>query len=76
MERKILQILDAGGPLHVVEIASQIDEHPVIVDQVCARLHDESYIRSIGGGRYRLTDDGSERLTDDCTQGRVDDEIA
>lgn len=76
MERKILQVLDMDGPLHVVDIASHLDAHPVSVDQACARLHDEGYIRSIGGGRYDLTENGSEHLIGDGPQERTDDETA
>lgn len=71
MERAILQVLDADGPLHVMEIAAQIDGHPISVDQACARLHKDGYISTIGGGRYRVTDVGRERLTDDYQQYRT-----
>ena len=65
MERDILHVLDSDGPLHVLEIASRIDGHPITVDQTCARLHNDGYISPIGGGRYRLTEDGKELLNDE-----------
>ena len=70
MERNILQVLDTDGPLHVMEIASRIDGHPITVDQACARLHNDVYISPIGGSRYRLTEDGSEQLEDKCEPPR------
>jgi Mn-dependent DtxR family transcriptional regulator len=54
-----------------MEIAAQIDGHPISVDQACARLHKDGYISTIGGGRYRVTDVGRERLTDDYQQYRT-----
>ena len=71
MEQDILHVLDADGPLYVMEIAAKIDGHPITVDQACARLHKDGHISPIGGGRYRLTDFGRERLSDDCQQRRV-----
>lgn len=67
MERDILHVLDADGPLHVMEIAEQIEGHPITVDQACARLHNDGYISPIGGGRYRVTADGLDYLIN-CEQ--------
>lgn len=70
MERDILEILDTQGPLHVMEIAKQINGHPIAVDQACSQLHTDGEIAPIGRGRYRLTDDGKDRLSDDCKQSK------
>lgn len=65
MDRAVLRALETNGPLHVTEIATRIDGHPITVDQACARLHDDGFITPIGGGRYRLTEEGSAQIDDD-----------
>ncbi len=64
MKRSVLRALSLDAPLHIIEIADRIDEHPIAVDQACSQLHDDEYITTIGGGRYCLTDDGQELLRD------------
>lgn len=72
MERDILYVLDADGPQHVIEIAAQIEGHPITVDQACARLHNDGYISPIGGGRYRVSDDGIDYLIGCEQQGEYE----
>ena len=70
MEQDILHVLGTDGPLHITEIATRIDGHPITVDQACERLHNDGYISPIGGGRYHLTDDGHKYISDDCATKR------
>lgn len=55
------------SPLHVLEIAERTDEHPVAVDQACARLHDTGAILSVGRGKYELTETG-RRHRSECSE--------
>lgn len=61
-DREILAVLVAESPLHVMEIASRANRHPITVDQTCARLHERDLIRPVGRGRFAVTTDG-ERLS-------------
>lgn len=76
MERDILHVLATDGPLHVMEIAAQIDGHPITVDQTCVRLHNDGHISMIGGGRFHLTDFGREHLSENPKQRREYEETA
>lgn len=55
---KILKTLNDHGTLRVVEIANEIDVHPITVDRACARLHDKEQIDPCGRGHYQITDHG------------------
>ncbi len=68
MEQLVLTALDDLGPLHVMEITEQVDEHPLSVDRTCGRLHDYGHIAPVGVGRYQLTNNGRQRLSDNCTR--------
>ena len=63
-DREILAILVADSPLHVMDIASTTDRHPITVDQTCARLHEHGQIRPVGRGFYEVTEDGKRRIVD------------
>lgn len=62
----ILETLLEQSPLHVVEIASLVDRHPIQVDRACASLHDDQYIYPLGRGLYGITTDRRARLKDRC----------
>lgn len=62
IERRVLETLADRASLHVLALAERTDEHPVSVDQACARLHDGGYIRPVGRGVYGVTDRGRRRL--------------
>jgi Mn-dependent DtxR family transcriptional regulator len=62
-EREILETLAEQAPLYVIEIAQEVDSHPITVDRACARLHDGGYIHSVSRGYYRLTDTGRQQFT-------------
>lgn len=62
IESDILQTLAERAPLHVTDLTEQVDNHPVAVDQACARLHDDGYIFPSGHGVYDITDCGQRRL--------------
>lgn len=61
-EAVVLEVLVDRSPLHVIEIASSVDYHPVTVDQTCAHLHDEGYIYPLGRGLFEVTEDGKRRV--------------
>ncbi|WP_423751838.1 transcriptional regulator [Salinirarus marinus] len=63
-DREILAILVAESPIHVMDIASTADRHPITVDQTCARLHELGQIHPVGRGLYEITDDGKQRIGD------------
>ncbi|WP_254764161.1 MarR family transcriptional regulator [Natrinema marinum] len=65
LEREILETLADSGPLYVVDLAADIDEHPLTVDDACDRLLDERDIRSIGCRRYEITGAGCARLAEE-----------
>lgn len=65
-EDKILATLANHGPLHVMEIAKEVDSHPIAVDRDCTRLYEAGHIHPYNRGYYRLTDHGRRRSgTDD-----------
>ena len=64
IDREILATLVADSPLHVLDIASTIDRHPITVDQTCARLHEHGQIFPVGRGLYDVTEDGKRRIAD------------
>lgn len=55
LEDAILETLVEEEPLQVNEIAHRIDDHPLTVEMVCARLHDRGKIHQLSGGQYGLT---------------------
>jgi predicted transcriptional regulator len=63
-ERQILATLAKHGPLHVMAIAQEVDDHPISVDRTCTYLYNGGHIYPCGRGQYRLTDNGRQRLTD------------
>ncbi len=63
-ERKILATLAEHGPLHVMAIAREVDDHPISVDRTCTRLYNGGHIHPCGRGQYRLTNHEQQRLTD------------
>lgn len=62
LESDILQTLAECAPLHVMDLTEEVDDHPVTVDQACARLHDDGHIFPSGHGVYDITDRGQQRL--------------
>lgn len=68
MEQLVLTALDDLGPLHVMEITEQVDEHPLAVDRTCGRLHEHGHIAPVAVGRYQLTSNGRQRLFDNCNR--------
>lgn len=62
MEQRILERLQQRGPLHVMELANALDDHPVAVDRSCYRLHQDGYIETHTAGVYELTDAGARHL--------------
>lgn len=64
LEREILEALADAGPLYVVDLAAEIDEHPLTVENACDRLQGEDELRSIGCRRYDITGTGRTRLAE------------
>ena len=62
IEREILEALVRCAPLRVMELTKRIDEHPIAVDNACARLHDEGAILPLGRGKYVISESGRRRL--------------
>jgi predicted transcriptional regulator len=73
-EREILVTFAEHGPLHVMEVAQKVDNHPLSVDRACARLYDGGHISPFSHGYYRLTDHGQQRLTDNCDLYQTSDQ--
>lgn len=63
LDHQILEILVEQGPVHVVEIASELDEHPIAVDRQCYSLQQNGAIRQVGGGVFTLTDSGKRIIS-------------
>ncbi|MDS0477943.1 MarR family transcriptional regulator [Natrinema sp. 1APR25-10V2] len=64
LECEILEALADAGPLYVVDLAADIDEHPLTVENACGRLRGDGEIRSIGCQRYDITGTGCARLAE------------
>ncbi len=64
LEAAILRALSEQTALHVMDLAEQIEEHPLTVDQACAQLHEEGYITTSSHGIYDVTTYGERRLDD------------
>lgn len=62
LETEILSVLVEGEPLDVTEIAREVDDHPLTVERVCNRLHDDSCIYTLWQGRYEATNRGERRF--------------
>lgn len=62
LEAVILETLIEQQAVHVVDLARQINEHPVAVDQACARLNDQGYLTLSNHGIYDVTDQGRNQL--------------
>lgn len=54
----ILETLNTRGCLHVMDIAAEIDEHPVSIDRKCNDLQKQELARMCGSGVYTLTERG------------------
>ncbi|WP_248898391.1 transcriptional regulator [Haloplanus halobius] len=65
LDREVLAILGDESPLHVMDIARTADQHPITVDQTCARLHEHGQIHPVGRGLYKIIDDGKRQPGDD-----------
>lgn len=65
LDATVLAVLARESPAHVVDIAASLDEHPVTVDQACARLHDRGAIRPANHGVYTLTEQGTRRCDEE-----------
>lgn len=60
-EDEILATLVDHSPLYILDLVDTVDQHPIIVDQTCARLHEQGFIYSIGPGLYEVTEAGKQR---------------
>jgi Mn-dependent DtxR family transcriptional regulator len=60
----ILETLKACGSFHVMDIAAEIDEHPIQIDRMCDRLQEQRLISMRGGGAYTLTERGERAEKD------------
>lgn len=58
----VLHALSESTPSHVLNLAERLEEHPVAIDQACARLHGNGYIESTTRGTYEITNRGQRRL--------------
>ncbi|WP_227377631.1 hypothetical protein [Haladaptatus halobius] len=54
----ILETLKVCGSFHVMDIAAEIDEHPIQIERMCDRLQEQRLISMRGGGVYTLTERG------------------
>ncbi|MDF9747043.1 MarR family transcriptional regulator [Natrinema salsiterrestre] len=63
LERRVLDSL-VDDPSSVVDLAAQVDDHPITVEGACERLQADGAIRSIGGRRYEITASGRRQLAD------------
>ncbi|GAB7095197.1 hypothetical protein JCM30237_23500 [Halolamina litorea] len=64
LELAVLGAIDARPPVHMIDLADAVGEHPVAVERVCSRLHEDGYIRPDTHGLYTPTEAGRQRLTD------------
>lgn len=58
----VLRTIAEVRPVHVMELAASLEEHPVTVEQTCVRLTNNGYIRRATYGQYTLTENGQSRL--------------
>ncbi|WP_226006694.1 MarR family transcriptional regulator [Natrinema salinisoli] len=63
LERRVLDAL-VDDPSYVVDLAAEVKDHPITVEQACERLQADGAIRSIGGRRYEITASGRRQLAD------------
>lgn len=61
-DKEILETLDANTPCLVVDISRMADLHPIMIEQTCARLHEDGHIYPVGRGVYDVTDVGQRRI--------------
>lgn len=66
LESAILRALSDRTALHVMDLAEQIEEHPLTVDKACAQLHEDGYITTSSHGIYDVTTYGERRLDNSC----------
>lgn len=66
-EIDVLETVADQSALHVMEISSVVDEHPITVDETCVCLHNQGCIRPLGRGVYEITEKGKQRLETECT---------
>jgi len=62
LEAAILRAVDDRPPVHLIDLADAVDDHPVAVERACARLDEDGYIRPAPEGLYTLTGAGRRRL--------------
>lgn len=62
LAHSVLAKIAEHRPVHVVDLAERLDEHPIAIDQACARLQKTDHVRPVAGGRYTLTDEGRQQL--------------
>lgn len=70
LESDILNALTQHQSIHVIDLSQQMDEHPVAVDQACARLHNRGYLTLSNQGVYDVTDHGRQYLDQAPTPSR------
>ena len=63
LEAAILRTIDDRPPVHLIDLADAVDDHPVAVERACTRLDEDDYIRPAPHGLYTLTEAGRRRLT-------------
>lgn len=54
----IVEALRKRESLHVTDIVSHVDSHPVTVERHCHSLQQEGYVRQIGNGVFQLSEEG------------------
>lgn len=64
LELAVLRAIDARPPVHVMDLADAVDDHPLAVERVCTRLHEDGYISPDTHGLYGLTEAGRQRLAE------------
>lgn len=61
-DRAILEAVADHRVRSVAEIMVEVTYHPIEVDRICRRLHQEEHIRRVHGGVYQLTPAGEQYL--------------
>jgi len=63
----VLETVADQSALHVMEISSVVDRHPITVDQTCVCLHNQGCIRPLGRRVFEITEKGKQRLETEHT---------
>lgn len=58
LDPAVLDAVAEQSPVHVLDLAGRLDEHPVAVDLACARLRDRGDVRLVGRAEYALAETG------------------